>query len=467
MEEKGVSNQYDKKRQDEANDKRLNRALILGWTIIVLVLIVTYFIEVLKQERTPAYVLVFMLATGLPALFCGIMYHKNPWKYSLRYWIVVGYFIMYLFVMASGSTHLVFTYILPLLSLLILYHQPRLILITGIATMVINVLFIMIRVASGSITMANSKDAEIQIALLVLCFVGSWQASRLYDSINKKNEEYVKMLDKKTKQIQNMTFQTIETIANTIDAKDEYTQGHSRRVANYAVAIAREMGMDEEAVDNIRFIGLLHDIGKIGVPDSVLNKPGRLTDAEYELMKQHTVKGGEILKDIGMLPDLDVGAKYHHERYDGKGYPMGLKGEEIPLVARIIGLADAYDAMTSNRVYRQHLTEDVVLSEIKRCRGTQFDPKVTDAFLNYLGKEQKKRILEEESVDVDAGNKILKKFMEDQSRKAVENAEKDELTKVYNRSAGERYITIALRVKKGCLFLLNLDDMRQIGRAHV
>lgn len=355
--------------QMNSHEKMLNRDLIIGWSVIVIVLFFSYSLEVVKQERTLLYLLLFMIATAGPAVVCGISYWKNPYNYKLRYGIVIGYFIMYLFVMASAKTTLVFVYILPLLSLLILYHQPKLILYTGIGTAIVNVVSIAMRFLRGEINLNNSKDVEIQAALLLLCFGSCYVATKIYDGINRRNYEYMDMLDKKSKQIQNMTFQTIETIANTIDAKDEYTQGHSRRVSNYAAQIAKEMGMDEEQISNIRFIALLHDIGKIGVPDSVLNKPGRLTDAEYELMKQHTVTGGEILKDIGMLPDLDVGAKYHHERYDGKGYPNGLKGEEIPLTARIICMADSFDAMTSNRVYRKHLSMDVVMEEIRRCRG--------------------------------------------------------------------------------------------------
>jgi diguanylate cyclase (GGDEF)-like protein/putative nucleotidyltransferase with HDIG domain len=453
----------------ESQDKRLNRDLIAGWAAIVLVLFAAYMLEVIKKERTVGYLCVFMVVTGLPALICAIIYHKNPLNYKLRYYIVSGYFLMYLFVMISGNTTLVFVYILPLLTLIILYHQPNLIASTGLATMAVNAYFIYRRVKKHEINASNSKEVEIQVALLILCFTGAYAASRLYDEIHRKNLKYTAMLDEKSKQIQRMTLQTIETIANTLDAKDEYTQGHSRRVSEYAVQIAREMCMDETEIENIKYIALLHDIGKIGVPDYVLNKPGRLTDSEYELMKQHTVTGGEILKDISLFKDLDVGAKYHHERYDGKGYPNGLKGEEIPLVARIICMADSYDAMTSNRVYRNHLSKEVVMSEIERCRGTQFDPAVADAFLSYLKKLDKQgevavKYSDEEKMD-DA-SKLLKKFMKDQTEQTIESINKDELTRVYSRSAGERYITIAMRAEKGCLFLANLDDMRIINRQH-
>ena len=131
-------------------------------------------------------------------------------------------------------------------------------------------------------------------------------------------------------------------------------------------------------------MALLHDIGKIGIPDAILNKPGKLTDEEYEIMKTHVIRGGEILKDFTMIDNVSVGALYHHEKYDGSGYCHGLKGEEIPLDARIIGIADAFDAMTANRVYRKQLDLDFVIAELKRCSGTQFDPRLVDILLALI-----------------------------------------------------------------------------------
>ncbi|EID85395.1 hypothetical protein MSI_11130 [Treponema sp. JC4] len=178
--------------------------------------------------------------------------------------------------------------------------------------------------------------------------------------------------------------ETIFSIANAVEARDKSTGRHAYRVAEYAVLIARELGFTEEEQTQIRRTGLLHDIGKIGVPDSVLNKPAELNDEEYEIMKTHTIIGGEIMKDFTLIPHVDEGAKYHHERYDGTGYPTGLKGEEIPLNARIIGIADAFDAMTATRVYRKALDMDYVVSELKRCSGTQFDPGLVKIMLSLI-----------------------------------------------------------------------------------
>ena len=178
--------------------------------------------------------------------------------------------------------------------------------------------------------------------------------------------------------------QTAEALASAIDAKDPYTNGHSQRVAEYSLAIARAMGKSEEECEKIFFAGLLHDVGKIGVPSSIINKKGRLTDEEFEQIKQHPVKGGQILSSIKQSPWLSIGARYHHERYGGNGYPEGLKGEEIPEVARIIAVADAYDAMTSNRSYRNAIPQHVVREEIVKGMGTQFDPEAAKAMLHMI-----------------------------------------------------------------------------------
>ena len=181
-----------------------------------------------------------------------------------------------------------------------------------------------------------------------------------------------------------MSNETILSIANAVEARDKRTGRHSLRVAVYSMLIAAELGFDSEELDNIRQIGLLHDIGKIGVPDSILNKPDKLTPKEYAAMKTHVDIGGEILKDFTHIKNVADGAKYHHERYDGKGYSCGLKGEEIPLTARIIGLADAFDAMTSNRIYRKAMPMKAVIEELKAGKGTQFDPALVDILLELL-----------------------------------------------------------------------------------
>lgn len=178
--------------------------------------------------------------------------------------------------------------------------------------------------------------------------------------------------------------QTTEALASAIDAKDPYTHGHSSRVAMYAAQIARESGKPEKECEKVYYAGLLHDVGKIGIRSAVINKPGRLTDEEYVEIKLHPVLGDQILKRIQESPYLSIGAHYHHERYDGKGYPEGLKGVDIPEIARIIAVADAYDAMTSKRSYRDPIPQQQVRKEMVKGMGTQFDPEYAKILIHMI-----------------------------------------------------------------------------------
>lgn len=193
-----------------------------------------------------------------------------------------------------------------------------------------------------------------------------------------------RLVDEKTDEIQKIFIQSITTITYAVDAKDRYTKGHSVRVAQYCLAIAKKLNWSKQDCLNLYYIALLHDIGKIGIPDSILNKPVKLTDEEYRMVRSHPVMGANILRPITMVPQICDGARYHHERYDGKGYPYGLKGDDIPYVARIIGIADAYDAITSNRIYEKAQVSDYAIKELRKGRGTQFDPFLTDVMLEIL-----------------------------------------------------------------------------------
>ncbi|MBD5157114.1 MAG: HD domain-containing protein [Butyrivibrio sp.] len=186
--------------------------------------------------------------------------------------------------------------------------------------------------------------------------------------------------------------QSIMTFANFIDAKDPYTKGHSSRVALYAKEIARRMHMSPTEQQQLYYIALMHDVGKIGIPDAILNKKGALTPEERHVIESHTTIGGDMLKDFSSLDGIIEGALYHHERYDGKGYPKGIAGQDIPLYARIIGICDSYDAMSSNRCYRKHLDKETILSELHNNSGSQFDPDIVlymvemieDGFVNKI-----------------------------------------------------------------------------------
>lgn len=191
-------------------------------------------------------------------------------------------------------------------------------------------------------------------------------------------------LKRRQAEYRNIINQSLNTFANTIDAKDKYTNGHSQRVAVYSRELARKLKMSKEEQERIYYIALMHDIGKIGIADEILNKPGKLTPEERKVIMSHPAIGGEILKDFTSLPGISEGARYHHERFDGKGYNEGLKGEEIPFFARIICVADSYDAMSSTRCYRKDLDEDTIVAELKNNAGTQFDPDIVAVMLELI-----------------------------------------------------------------------------------
>lgn len=213
----------------------------------------------------------------------------------------------------------------------------------------------------------NNHDVEILEAVANQA-VSALDNARLYENIQK------------------VYLATVEVLATAIDAKDPYTHGHSRRVTQYSVAIAEELGFDKKSMDDVRYAGLLHDVGKIGIEDRIIRKPERLTDDEYAEIKKHPKIGAEILKPVDFLADKIPGVLHHHEYFDGRGYPAHLVGEDIPLIGRIICVADAFDAMTSNRPYRKGLSVSVAVNELKKFSGKQFDPVCVDAFLKCCDK---------------------------------------------------------------------------------
>ena len=206
--------------------------------------------------------------------------------------------------------------------------------------------------------------------------------------LNHLQKDLALEVEKKTKENADLFLHIVEALADAIDAKDTYTNGHSGRVATYAREIAHRYGYSPKREKNIYMMGLLHDIGKIGVPDAIINKPARLTDEEYNLIKEHALMGAKILKNIVEMPSLVTGARFHHERYDGNGYPDHLKEIAIPEEARIIAVADAYDAMSSRRSYRGIMPQEKVREEILKGKGTQFDPVFADIMLQMMDEDK-------------------------------------------------------------------------------
>lgn len=204
------------------------------------------------------------------------------------------------------------------------------------------------------------------------------------ERLNQEVERQTAVARERAKRLEALSGEMVETLALTIDAKDPYTNGHSFRVSWYAVALARHLGFTEDTLNELEREALVHDIGKIGVPDSILNKPGKLNGGEFSVIKAHTTIGSEILSRSGNLLDAAQVARHHHERYDGCGYPDGLAGEDIPLHARIVAIADAYDAMRSDRIYRKGFPLPMIREELVQGKGGQFDPRLVDAFLELL-----------------------------------------------------------------------------------
>ena len=239
--------------------------------------------------------------------------------------------------------------------------------------------------------------------------------------LNAKVVEQTKELHNQQNRIKELYLKTVVALSDVVDAKDRYTSGHSIRVAEYAKMIAIKMGKSVEEQDKIFHAGLLHDVGKIRIPEEIIKKPGKLTEEEFNIIKLHPVTGFNILKEIDNN-HIAIAAKYHHERYDGKGYPTGLAGENIPEIARILCVADSYDAMTSNRSYRNAMSQNFVRKEIIKCRGTQFDPNIADIMLDIIDEdkeyklkqatEERKKVLLVDSND--ENNKAFKQIMEDE-----------------------------------------------------
>ncbi len=239
------------------------------------------------------------------------------------------------------------------------------------------------------ILLTGHVDTEIIISSINDCdlfqyILKPFEIEELKIAVEKGIEKYEMSSNNKVyyNELRTLFYKTIRAISNSLDTRDSYTNGHSLRVTLYSMILARELHLDDEYLEDIEIAGLLHDIGKIVMPKNILCKNGKLTDEEFGIMKSHPDKGEKIVSNISKLQSISEWVKSHHEKYDGTGYPLGLKGEEIPLPGRIIAIADTYDAMTSTRSYRKALEHEVAISEIKRCSGTQFDPKLAELFVS-------------------------------------------------------------------------------------
>ena len=223
----------------------------------------------------------------------------------------------------------------------------------------------------------EKSDKFDQLLLVIESGIKSIEQMNTIKTINKQ-------LHDKNEELERAYLDTIGILRQTVEAKDPYTRGHSDRVSEYSVLIGKKLGLDEKTLHILKIGGLFHDIGKIGIPDSILLKESKLSDEEYSQIKNHPMIGVHMLGDAAIFTDILPIVKHHHERYDGRGYPSQLVGDDIPYVARIAAVADTFDAMTSKRSYRDSLPIDVVRAEIERCSGTQFDPNIAKVFLDIM-----------------------------------------------------------------------------------
>ena len=272
-----------------------------------------------------------------------------------------------------------------------------------------------------------SSIKNIIIRDIVVCMVVLILIIVFCTSNFRKLTWHMEKLDESKRDMERLSDTVMQMLARTIDAKDRYTNGHSRRVAEYSIELARRMGKSEQEQRNIYYAGLLHDVGKIHIPDTIINKTEKLTDEEYSYIKLHPVSGYHILKDMKEYPMIAQSAKWHHERYDGKGYPNGLEGKNIPEVARIIGVADTYDAMASKRSYRDIMPQKIIRQEIEKGIGTQFDPEIAGIMLQMIDEDTDYQLCQKNDVnknilvvdDEKMNQKLVEKILKEESQYTV------------------------------------------------
>lgn len=270
--------------------------------------------------------------------------------------------------------------------------------------------------------------------------------------------------EERSRQIEEMSLQTILTLANVIDSKDPYSAGHSSRVSRYAVLMAEALGWEHERVENLRYAALLHDIGKIAVPDSILNNPKKLDEKEFEVVKSHASAGADLLKSKMMVVGAEDVARHHHERFDGTGYPGGLAGDEISQESRIVAIADAFDAMSSKRVFRRAFSAEYIRQELIDGKGKQFDPYLLDVFMGLWDHgliDKAVGEFEETDVSLEGSSALLKQVMESFVSQSGEDS--DVTTGLHSRTTGERLIARAMQEDSGCFIFFDVDNLKKIN----
>ena len=303
------------------------------------------------------------------------------------------------------------------------------------------------------------------VILLFLNLIRTVRSVRNLERLRQKKE-----LESRRRQTERISLQTIKTLSVTVETKNVYTNGHSQRVADYSALIAGALGWDDKRINNLRNAAYMHDVGMIGIPDSIVNKPTRLTEEEYAIIQRHTLIGADILKDITLIEHVAEVAHYHHERYDGTGYPEGLSGEEIPIEARIVAVADSYDAMNSKRIYRNALEKEKIIEELESCSGTQFDPVIAELFVRLIreGKVDT-ALLPAEPIGeskMDHYESETTKFISDimSTMQSQEDSDSyDFLTGLPVRSKGEILIAQMMQEHDGGLVFVDMDNLKKLN----
>lgn len=308
----------------------------------------------------------------------------------------------------------------------------------------------------------------IGIGLVILLFLNLIRTGRSVRNLERLRQK--KELESRRRQTERISLQTIKTLSVTVETKNVYTNGHSQRVADYSALIAGALGWDDKRINNLRNAAYMHDVGMIGIPDSIVNKPTRLTEEEYAIIQRHTLIGADILKDITLIEHVAEVAHYHHERYDGTGYPEGIAGEEIPIEARIVAVADSYDAMNSKRIYRNALEKEKIIEELESCSGTQFDPVIAELFVRLIreGKVDT-ALLPAEPIGeskMDHYESETTKFISDimSTMQSQEDSDSyDFLTGLPVRSKGEILIAQMMQEHDGGLVFVDMDNLKKLN----
>ena len=380
---------------------RISNFMVFFLSLFALFSYNLYFSDLITQEgklnRVPKRILacnsLFVLGVIMLILsrFLGLYYTFDEMN---RYQRAPGFAISYI---------IPFVMMVLQFSAIVSYYKRmrRLIRVALLLFSSVTILASVIQAFSYGVSLINIATASMAVVVYVLSLV---DMNHTVEEANRLRIEYLENMRKSSLLLFD---QTATALASAIDAKDAYTHGHSARVADYSKKIAMDAGKTEEECEEIYYAALLHDVGKIGTPDEIINKKGKLTPEEYEVIKQHTVLGAQILSSITEYPYLSIGARYHHERYDGKGYPERLKGDDIPEIARIIAVADAYDAMTSSRSYRNKIPQQAVREEFIKNSGSQFDPKFARVMQHLIDLDTEFELKEQEDVRELGGKKEL------------------------------------------------------------